>query len=41
MATAAQWQPPRAIAPLLWMVREALTRRAEIGQVYCPVVPVM
>jgi protease IV len=39
--TAAQWQPPSAIAPLLWMVREALTRRAEIGQVYCPVVPVM
>jgi protease-4 len=39
--TAAQWQPPRAIAPLLWMVREALTRRAEMGQVYCPVVPVM
>jgi protease-4 len=39
--TSAQWQPPRAIAPLLWMVREALTRRAEMGQVYCPVVPVM
>jgi protease-4 len=38
---AAQWQPPRALAPLLWMVREALTRRAELGQVYCPVVPVM
>jgi protease-4 len=38
---ASQWQPPRALAPLLWMVREALTRRAEIGQVYCPVVPVM
>ncbi len=39
--TAAQWQPPRALAPLLWMVREALTRRAEMGQVYCPVAPVM
>jgi len=39
--TASQWQPPRAIAPLVWMVREALTRRAEMGQVYCPVVPMM
>jgi protease-4 len=39
--TAAQWQPPRALAPLLWMVREAVTRRAEMGQVYCPVAPVM
>jgi protease-4 len=39
--TAAQWQPPRALEPLLWTVREALSRRAEMGQVYCPVVPVM
>ena len=39
--TTAQWQAPRAIAPLLWMVREALMRHAETGQVYCPVVPVM
>ncbi len=37
----AQWQPPRAVAPLLLMVQKALTRRAEIGQVYCPVAPVM
>ena len=36
-----QWQPPRAIEPLLWMMREALARRAEMGQAYCPVVPVM
>lgn len=40
-STVAQWQPPRAIAPLLWMVREVLTRRAEMGQVYCPVAPIM
>ncbi len=39
--TASQWQPPRALEPLLWMVRQALMQRAEIGQVYCPVVPVM
>ena len=40
-STVAQWQPPRAIAPLLWMVREVLTRRSEMGQVYCPVAPIM
>lgn len=39
--TAAQWQPPRAIAPLWWMLRQALSQRAETGQAYCPVVPVM
>lgn len=36
-----QWQLPRAMEPLLWMMREALARRAEMGQVYCPVMPVM
>jgi len=40
-STVVQWQPPRALAPLLWIVREALTRRAELGQVYCPVTPIM
>ncbi len=40
-STVTQWQPPRALAPLLWMVREALRRRAELGQVYCPVTPIM
>jgi protease-4 len=37
----AQWQPPRALEPLLWLVREALTRHAELGEVYCPVRPIM
>lgn len=40
-STVAQWQPPRALEPLLWMVREVLTRHAELGQVYCPVTPIM
>ena len=40
-STVAQLQPPRALEPLLWLVREALTRRAELGQVYCPVTPIM
>ena len=37
----AQWQPPHAIAPLIAIVREVLMRHAEIGQVYCPVAPLM
>jgi protease IV len=37
----AQWQPPHALEPLLWLVREVLTRRAELGQVYCPTTPIM
>jgi protease-4 len=39
--TVTQWQPPRALEPLLWLAREVLTRRAELGQVYCPVTPIM
>jgi protease-4 len=41
LGTVAQFQPPRAIAPLIWMVRNILTRHAEMGQVYCPVAPLM
>jgi protease IV len=37
----AQWQPPHALEQLLWMVSEVLTQRAELGQVYCPVTPIM
>jgi protease-4 len=37
----AQWQPPRALAPLILLAQEILTRRAEMGQVYCPVAPLM
>ena len=37
----AQWQPPRALAPLISLVQEVLTRQAEMGQVYCPVAPLM
>ncbi len=37
----APWQPPRAIAPLVAVVREVLMRHAEMGQVYCPVAPLM
>jgi protease-4 len=40
-STIAQWQPPRALEPLLWIVREVVTQRAELGQVYCPVTPIM
>jgi protease-4 len=36
-----QWQPPHALEQLLWMVSEVLTQRAELGQVYCPVTPIM
>jgi protease-4 len=36
-----QWQPPRALAPLISLVQEVLTRHAEMGQVYCPVAPLM
>ena len=39
--TVTQWQPQRALEPLLWLAREVLTRRAELGQVYCPVTPIM
>jgi len=39
--TVAQWQPPRAIAPLIALVGEIVARHAEMGQVYCPVVPLM
>jgi protease-4 len=41
LAAAAQWQPPRALAPLLLLVNDVLTRHAELGQVYCPVKPIM
>jgi protease-4 len=37
----AQRQPPHALEQLLWMVSEVLTQRAELGQVYCPVTPIM
>jgi hypothetical protein len=37
----AQWQPPRALAPLISLAQEILTRHAEMGQVYCPVAPLM
>jgi len=40
-AEVAQWQPPRALEPLLWLVREAITQHTELGQVYCPVTPIM
>ena len=39
--TSSQWQLPRAFQPLLRMLRAALMRRTEMGQVYCPVVPVI
>jgi protease-4 len=41
LGTVAQFQPPRTIAPLIWMVRKILTRHAETGQVYCPLAPLM
>lgn len=39
--SAAQSQVPRALAPLFRIIRQALARHAEMGQVYCPVAPVM
>lgn len=38
---ALEWHLPRALAPLLWMMRESVTRRSALGQAYCPLVPVM
>jgi protease-4 len=32
---------PHALEPLFWLARAALARRGIIGQVYCPVVPVL
>jgi protease-4 len=37
----AQWTPPRALAPLLWMMHESLARHTIAGEAYCPLVPVM
>ncbi|MGH7932236.1 MAG: signal peptide peptidase SppA, partial [Candidatus Binataceae bacterium] len=39
--TAAEWRPPRTFAPILWMVQQTLLHRRVLGQVYCPLVPVM
>jgi protease-4 len=35
------WRPPRALAPLIAMVRMALARHGAYGQAYCPLTPVM
>jgi hypothetical protein len=32
---------PHAFEPLFWLARAALARRGIIGQVYCPLVPVL
>jgi protease-4 len=40
-ASATQWSPPRALIPLMWMLREALAHHGSISAVYCPLVPVM
>jgi len=37
----AEWQPPRALEPLLWMMRESMARHGAFGEAYCPLVPVM
>jgi protease IV len=39
--TVDQWQMPKALAPILVMVREVLSRHAQMGQVYCPTVPLL
>jgi protease-4 len=40
-STVDQWQMPKALAPILLMVREVLSRHAQMGQVYCPTVPLL
>jgi hypothetical protein len=32
---------PHALEPLFWLARAALARHGIIGQVYCPLVPVL
>jgi protease-4 len=38
---AARWRAPAALAPILWIMREALAHSGIIGAAYCPLVPVM
>jgi protease-4 len=40
-AAATQWSPPRALVPLMWMLREALAHQGAISAVYCPLIPVI
>jgi ClpP class serine protease len=35
------WRPPRALAPLIAMMRTALARHGAYGEAYCPLMPSM
>src|SRR5262249_28369905 len=36
-----EWRPPRALAPLISALNEALAREGALGQAYCPIMPRM
>jgi protease-4 len=38
---ASEWRPPRALKPLLWIMRESLLRHGAMGEAFCPLVPVL